>query len=56
MVKSSIRRVVPMLVQYNQFRAFVKMMLDDKKKMMFLNIGVISFSIALVAMGIFLYP
>lgn len=48
-------KVIMFLFQYDKFREFAVQMLSDGKKMATLNIGVVVFSGALIALGIFLY-
>jgi hypothetical protein len=43
------------LFDYDSFRAFVSRTLADSGKMMQLNVGVLVFSVALIAMGVWLY-
>jgi len=47
-------KIYLLMFQYDQFRAFVTLMLNDEKKMMMLNIAVLLFSMACVAMAVFL--
>lgn len=44
-----------LIFNYEGFRRFASQMLNSKTKMMFLNLGVIVYSIILVTMGLFLY-
>lgn len=48
-------KISQLLFNYDQFREFVAKSLYDEKRMIFINIGVITFSIILILMGIFLY-
>ncbi len=48
-------KVSAMLFNYEAFRTFVDNTLNDKKKMIYLNIAVIVLAIALILMGLFLY-
>jgi hypothetical protein len=48
-------KISQLLFNYNRFRAFVAEALYSKEKMLFINIGVFTFSIALILMGIYLY-
>jgi len=48
-------KISTLLFNYPAFREFLSKTLNDKKKMMRLNISVIAFSIVLVLMSIFLY-
>lgn len=48
-------KISQLLFNYNRFRAFVAEALYSREKMLFINIGVFTFSIALILMGIYLY-
>jgi hypothetical protein len=48
-------KVGAFLFRYDQFRRFVSRVLSDKKKMAALNVAVIVFSGALIALGALLY-
>jgi len=55
LVTSSIIKVSNVMFNYEAFRKFVAATLNDKKKMLQLNISVIIFSVILIWMGIYLY-
>jgi len=48
-------KVSILLLNYDGFRSFASTTLNDKKKMLQLNVGVLVFSVVLIGMGIFLY-
>ena len=51
----TIIKISTILFSYSAFRDFAAKTLHDKKKMGYLNIGVIIFSMALILMGILIY-
>ncbi len=48
-------KIFTLLFHYEKFRQFAKAMLNDKHKLMQLNVGVIVFSVIFILMGLFLY-
>lgn len=48
-------KVFMLIFHYQKFREFVKEVLNNKRKLMQLNIGVFIFSIICILMGIYLY-
>lgn len=44
-----------LIFNYNKFRIFAKTVLNDKQKLMKLNIGVVLFSAIFILLGIYLY-
>lgn len=55
LVSLTVIKISTILFKYDVFRAFAVKTLNDKKKMMSLNVGVLIYSALLVGMGIFLY-
>ncbi|MFU8861149.1 MAG: hypothetical protein ACNA8K_12075 [Cyclonatronaceae bacterium] len=48
-------KVSQLMFNYDSFRMFVKTALDDKRKMMIINTGVIIFSVILIFLGVAVY-
>lgn len=55
LVSLTVIKISTILFRYNIFRTFASQMLQDSNKMKLLNIGVLIYSIVLIAMGILLY-
>lgn len=55
LITSTVVKISTIMFNYKAFRNFVSKTLNDKKKMLQLNIGVVIFSITLVFMGCYLY-
>ncbi len=55
LVSLTIIKVYMLIFQYDKFRKFAVNILNDKKKMLQLNILVILFSLVFISMGVFLY-
>lgn len=55
LVSVTVIKISILLFSYKAFRKFASKMLNDKKKMFQLNLGVIVYSVLLIFMGIFLY-
>lgn len=55
LVSVTVIKISVVLFNYKAFRSFVSNMLNDKRKMFQLNLGVLIYSIILIFMGIFLY-
>ena len=48
-------KISTLIFNYNKFREFAKTVLNDKQKLMKLNIGVVIFSVIFILLGIYLY-
>jgi hypothetical protein len=55
LVSLTLIKVYTLIFDYQRFREFAKEILNNKKKLINLNIGVITFSVVFILMGIFLY-
>ena len=55
LISFTVIKVATVLFRYEKFRAFAFTMLNDKRKMLVLNLGVVAYSVILVLMGYFLY-
>ncbi len=55
LISATVIKISTVLFNYKVFRKFVSKMLNDKKKMFQLNLGVLIYSVILIFMGIFLY-
>lgn len=55
LISLTVIKVATVLFRYAEFRKFAFTMLNDKKKMFVLNLGVVIYSFILVFMGLFLY-
>ncbi len=55
LVTITLIKVFNLVFNYNKFREFVKSVLNDKKKLTQLNVGVLAISIVFIIMGVFLY-
>lgn len=55
LVSLTLIKVFTLIFDYKKFREFAKDVLNNRKKLLQLNIGVIIFSIVFIVMGIYLY-
>lgn len=55
LVSFTVLKISAILFNYSAFRSFVSKTLNDRKKMLYLNSGVILFSLVMILMGVFLY-
>lgn len=55
LISLTLVKILNLLFNYNQFREFVRKALDNKQKMLRLNVSVLFLAAALILMGIFLY-
>ncbi len=54
-MSATLIKISAILFNYDAFRAFGSALLNDKKRMFKLNVGVLIFSIVLILMGLFVY-
>lgn len=55
LVSLTVVKISTLLFNYQAFRQFLKITLNNKKKMLYLNVSVVIFSLVLVWMGVHLY-
>lgn len=55
LITSTVFKISTLLFNYQTFRRFAIMMLNDRKKMSLLNVSVLVLSTTLILMGVFLY-
>ncbi len=55
LISLTLIKVSTLVFNYKKFRQFAKTVLNNKQKLMQLNIGVVIFSVIFILMGIYLY-